>query len=535
MRIGLAQINSTVGGFEENFEKIRGYIDQAKRRKLNIIVFPELALCGYPPQDLLFKRSFLKANLFYLNKLKKHLKGELLAIVGYASQKKGRLFNSLAVLSKDKIIDIYSKIHLPNYGVFGQKRYFTASQEAKLYLYKNFKIILTICEDIWREDLLKFLHKKANPQILINSSASPFFAGKFEIRKKYFASLARKFNLTILYCNLVGGQDELIFDGSSIVVDSQGRIILKAERFKEDLLIFDSQAKYQPLQTKIDKIEEIYQALILGIKDYLEKNNFKKAIVGVSGGIDSALTLFLAQKAIGRENVLALIMPSRFSSSETFNDAVSFVQKLGVKFHIIPIESIYSSYLDTVKPYLKDQNYKKDVTFQNIQARIRGNILMAFSNYFGYLVLNTGNKSEVSVGYCTLYGDTVGGFGVLKDVYKTEVYKLARFINRKIKKNIIPSSIIRRAPSAELKPNQKDEDDLPPYSLLDKILKLYIEEDKSLKEIISLEYKKNIVEKIVKSVEKSEYKRRQAPPGIKITPKAFGKDRHIPITNKFSP
>jgi len=532
MRIALAQINSTVGDFEANLAGILNFIKRGQKEKVDLVVFPELALCGYPPEDLLFKKSFIDANGRYLHKVKKYLKGDLLVILGYVARQGKDLFNAAAVLNSKKVLDIYHKIFLPNYGVFDEKRYFAVGREMPVYLYEDLKLSLTICEDVWRDEFFYALDRGDCPEILINISASPFFAGKFKVREQVLSGRARRLGGTVFYCNLVGGQDELVFDGTSLVVNSRGQTILRGKRFEEDFIVFDGKKKYKPQENKIDKVQEMYKALILGIKDYVRKNNFKKVLVGVSGGIDSAITLALAEDALGQDNVLGLIMPSKYTSPDTLSDAVRLCASLGIQFHIIPIDGMHSSYLNRLNPHIKN-NSNYDIACQNLQARIRGNILMGFSNRFGYLVLNTGNKSEISVGYCTLYGDMVGGFGVLKDVYKSKVYKLANFINKRERREIIPSSIIKRAPSAELKPNQRDEDDIPPYRVLDRILKLYIEEDKTKDVIMKLGFKKSLVNRVVEMVDKNEYKRRQSPPGIKITPKAFGRDRRMPITNQF--
>ncbi|MBN2119612.1 MAG: NAD+ synthase [Candidatus Omnitrophica bacterium] len=533
MKIALGQINSTVGDFQANYEKILSFINKARKQKADLVVFPELSLCGYPPEDLLFKKSFAKINKIYLVKIQKDMPSDISVILGYVARHKDKIFNASALISKKKILDIYHKMYLPNYGVFDEKRYFAQGSQARIYLYENLKLALSICEDIWSDEFFYCLKSsRYRPDIIINLSASPFFAGKLKMRQKVLSQRARSLKAFVLYCNLVGGQDELIFDGTSLAINTRGKIVIKAKSFQEDLVLFDSKKRYSPKAIKVDKVAQMYEALILGIKDYAKKNNFKKVVIGVSGGIDSAVTLALARYALGIDNVIALIMPSRFTSPQTLRDAITVSKRLGLEYNIIPIDGVYFSYLSNLNSYLKN-NKRYDVACQNLQARIRGNILMSFSNRFGYLVLNTGNKSEISVGYCTLYGDMVGGFGVLKDVYKNKVYKLANFINKKEKKEVIPGSIIKRAPSAELKANQKDEDDLPAYNILDKILKLYIEEDSSKDAIIGLGFPAKIVSRVISMVDKNEYKRRQGPPGIKITPKAFGKDRRMPITNKF--
>lgn len=531
MKIALAQINPVVGDFEHNFSKMRKIIKESSRKNISFLIFPELSLCGYPPEDLLFKPSFIKANRKYINKLAGEVKGDMVVIAGFVYQSEGMSFNSAGVLSGRKVKDVYSKILLPNYGVFDEKRYFHPGGDITVYVDKDIKIGLTICEDIWGETVVSGLQKE-NPDLVVNLSASPFHSGKLSLRKNLLAGRAKKMDSFILYCNLAGAQDELVFDGTSMVINPQGKTILQGKRFSEDLIVFDTQKKYQPVKSKTNTIEDIYKALVLGVKDYVSKNNFEKVVVGVSGGIDSALTLAIAKAALGRENVLGVIMPSKYTSKETLSDAVKVCRNLEVKTCTIPINNIYDSFAKELSSFSHFGDFS--LAAQNLQARIRGNILMSFSNQEGYLVLNTGNKSEVSVGYCTLYGDMVGGFGVLKDVYKTKVYKLASFINKISRKKVIPQSIIKRPPSAELKPNQKDEDELAPYPLLDKILKLYIEKDECRRDIIKKGFDPKLVNKILSMVDRNEYKRRQSPPGIKITPKSFGKDRRMPITCKFS-
>ncbi len=531
MKIAIAQINPKVGDFDYNTSKIQEYISKASVRGVDIVVFGELALCGYPPEDLLFKKSFIDKNQKCLKKFARNTNRGPVVIIGYVNRKGRYIYNSAAVLSGGEVRDIYSKMYLPNYGVFDEKRYFKAGRDIPLYQYADIKFGLSICEDLWKTNYAKILKKRQAPDIMINISASPFHAGKLDQRKKILCHRAKSMGSCIVYSNLVGGQDELIFDGASMVVNKNAKVIIEAARFREDFVVFDTAKKYRPVKKKHNRTGEIYESLILGIKDYTEKNNFKKAVVAVSGGIDSAVTLCLAKAALGKGGVVGLIMPSKFTSKGTYSDAQKLCKNLKADYRIIAIDDIYNQYLESLDPHIKDNQYYT-LACQNIQARIRGNILMAFSNRFGYLVLNTGNKSESSVGYCTLYGDMVGGFGVLKDVYKKKVYRLARFINRH--KKIIPESTIKRPPSAELKDDQRDEDDLVAYKYMDNILKLYIEENNSKRQIAEKTgYKLPMINKVVKMVDRNEYKRRQSPPGIKITPKAFGKDRRMPITNKF--
>ncbi len=574
MKIALAQINLTVGDFQPNYDKIVSYIKKAKKEKAEIVIFPELSLCGYPPEDLVFKNSFLKANKEYLNKLKKHTEG-ILCIAGFIDNAGGRIFNSAAVIYDKKIQNIYHKIALPNYGVFDEKRHFSAGNSLYIYEWKNIRFSLTICEDIWqKDDGITARLRQDNLDFLVNISASPFSLNKLEDRKRVLAKTAKQIQAFVFYCNLIGGQDEIVFDGASKITSPQGEIVAMAPQFKEKLLLFEFTKKGKlsrtikisdreknsstlsgknPLteqtshtnnsinpppagssnEVNIPQTKQIYHALILGLKDYIRKNGFQKAVIGISGGIDSALVAALAVKTVGKSKVYGLIMPSQYTSSETLKDAVKLCKNLGIKYYVLPISEIFKIYKEALdKTILLSGN---DLTEQNIQARIRGNILMAFSNKHNCLVLNTGNKSEISLGYCTLYGDMIGGFGLLKDVYKTTVYKLADFINKNEAWPIIPKSIIKRAPSAELKPGQKDENELPAsYTLLDKILKLYIEENLSLEEIAKKGIPQNIARKVIFKVDKNEYKRRQSPPGVKITNMAFGKDRRMPITNKFT-
>jgi NAD+ synthase (glutamine-hydrolysing) len=530
-KIAVAQINPCVGNLDKNYQKILSCISKAKKQRVDLIVFPELSLVGYPPEDLLLKPHFIDQNLKYLKKIKNAC-SNMTALVGFVNREKGKLYNACALLQDKKIIDVYHKIHLPNYEVFDEKRYFSSGDTLSLYSFKGYDFAISICQDVWERSFLDAL-KGRKFDFLVNISASPFHLRKVAVRERILTDAAKKLKTDIVYCNLVGGQDELVFDGTSKIIAANGKLISYAGRFKEDLLIFkfDHKKKYPRLKIPIKEEEEAFAALRLGLYDYTRKNGFKKTVVGISGGIDSAVVATLAQNALGKNNVYGIIMPSRFTSRGTLADAKKICRNLGIKHSIVDIDGILDSYMNELKPYFTSKS--ADKTVENLQARIRGNILMAFSNRFGFLVLNTGNKSELSCGYCTLYGDMVGGFGVLKDVPKMLVYKIARHINKTAKKALIPKSVLKREPSAELRPNQKDTDSLPPYKLLDPILKLYVEKDLSLEEIVKKGFNKKLVAKIIKLVDDNEYKRRQSPVGIKITPKAFGKDRRMPITNIF--
>ena len=531
VKIALAQINSSVGDIKGNYATIEDYLRRARRKKADIVVFPELALSGYPPEDLLLKPNFVEANGAYLRKLKAHTKG-IVAIVGFVDKKDRHIYNAYALIEDGEIKDIYHKIYLPNYGVFDEKRYFTPGESITCYQYRGHLFSVNICEDIWDTTYVSQLTSQ-RLDFVINLSASPFHLGKFFLRRKVLAKASKRLRALLLYCNLVGGQDELVFDGTSMIFSPQGQLITYAKHFEEDLLLFsfDKKKKYSPQKIKIREEEEIFGALRLGLYDYVKKNRFKKVIVGVSGGIDSAVVVSLATYVLGKNNVKALIMPSSYTSPSTLKDAQKICNNLGIQYSLISIDSIFKNFCNSLVPFFKGSTIDK--TEENIQARVRGNLLMAFSNKFGYLVLNTGNKSETACGYCTLYGDMVGGFGVLKDVPKTMVYRLARYINTRFKKKVIPTSVFKRSPSAELKPNQRDSDTLPDYPLLDEILSLYVEEDLSLDEIVALGFNRSLTKKIIAMVDANEYKRRQAPVGIKITPRAFGKDRRMPITNRF--
>jgi NAD+ synthase (glutamine-hydrolysing) len=537
-KMAIGQINTTVGDLEGNSDKILSCINEAVSKGVNLIVFPELSITGYPPEDLLLKPHFIKENLKCLKNISKKVCG-MTAIVGFVDEKNGNIYNSAAIIYNKKIVYVYHKMHLPNYGVFDEKRYFKPGTDNRLIKIKNLRFAVNICEDIWaesKEQKADDVLKKAD--FLINISASPYHIDKIKEREKVVGAKAKKFGIPVVYCNLIGGQDELVFDGRSALFGKDGKIVIEAKAFKEDLLIFDlelagGEKKNYPKNKPIPKHEEIYSALILGLKDYARKNNFNKVALGLSGGIDSALVACIAKDAIGRGNVLAISMPSRYSSIETRKDAEIIADNLGIKFHKISIDSIFSSYLKTLSLYFKGLG--QNIAEENIQARIRGNILMAFSNKFGYLVLNTGNKSETSAGYCTLYGDMAGGFSVIKDAPKRLIYELVEYRNKREAKDVIPKSVFKRAPTAELRPNQKDQDILPPYDFLDRVIDLYVEKNKGFDEIVKEAGHKDIVKKTLNMIDRSEYKRRQAPPGIKITSMAFGRDRRMPITNKFTP
>ncbi|HLD40620.1 MAG TPA: NAD+ synthase [Candidatus Omnitrophota bacterium] len=559
LRIAICQINSWVGDFASNTRKIISFIKEAESKGCAIAAFPELAVCGYPPEDLLFKNSFVGENIKCLKDIARQT-ANILAVVGFADKKGAKLYNGAALLGRGRILDIYHKVHLPNYGVFDEKRYFASGEGFKLYpLSPDVCLGINICEDIWVNDGVISEQSRAGANLILTINSSPYHMGKIHLRQKVLREQARKNKAFILYVNLVGGQDELVFDGQSMLVTDTGRVSAIAEAFKEDLRVVDidisklpkksrsKKAVFLPLKIgknkrtaealpitsprNIGPVEEIFSALVLGTRDYLLKNGFKRALLGLSGGIDSSLVACIAKEALGSGNVIGLILPSKFNSRDSYADAVSLADNLGIEYKVIAIQDIFEDYIKTLKPHFQDRPW--NVAEENLQARVRGNILMALSNKFGWLVLTTGNKSEMGVGYATLYGDMAGGFAVIKDVPKTLVYKLSEFYNQKAGKEIIPRRVFDKAPTAELRENQKDSDSLPEYAALDAILKAYVEEDLPAGEIIKKGFDKAEVSRTMRLVDLSEYKRRQGPPGVKITPRAFGKDRRMPITNRF--
>ncbi len=574
LRVGLGQIDVCVGNLSGNLKKILEYIEIAKNLGVDILCFPELAVTGYPPEDLLLKSSFIEDNLEILDKIREASDG-LTVIVGFVDKKED-IYNAAAIIHNRDLVDVYHKRYLPNYGVFDENRYFQSGTRAPVYKLGNVRFGVNICEDIWypgnptREQAIL-----GDAQIIINISSSPYYASKVKSREQMLSVRASDYSVVVVFCNLVGGQDELVFDGHSAVIGEAGKVIARASGFKEELLIADispnrvfrsrlhdprrrkekytlrieskeaqlitlAQAEFgknsrPQIAPRVEEFmgveEEVFRALVLGTRDYVTKNGFKKVVIGLSGGIDSSIVAAVAAEALGKENVIGVRMPSRYSSEGSIRDAEELSKGLGIELLTIPIEKAFNAYLDMFSQVFGGKEH--DVTEENIQTRIRGNILMALSNKFGWLVLTTGNKSEMGVGYCTLYGDMAGGFAVIKDVPKTLVYRIAEFYNRWKGKDIIPKTVLEKPPSAELRPNQRDTDSIPPYNVLDPILKAYVEEDLSVEEIINLGFDENLVKRVIKMVDLNEYKRRQSPPGIKITVRAFGKDRRFPITNLY--
>ncbi len=580
MRLALCQLNATVGDIAANAERIRKGVSSAREAEADLVLFGELALTGYPPEDLLLREHFLADARAALEDLAAETHG-VVAVVGFPERAED-VYNAAAVLVDGAVHAIYRKIHLPNYGVFDEHRYFQSGPAGAVLPLGAHLVGLTICEDIWEPGPPATEEALAGATLIVNISASPYHAGKGSERERMFAQRARDNVAYVAFCGLVGGQDELVFDGHSCVIDHTGRTIARAAQFREELLICDvdlqaaasarlQQAGHRPgarrasgrvellapvpansalagrtassvqsLSRPIEPVEaEVYAALMLGRRDYVQKNGFDHVVLGLSGGIDSALVACLAVDALGAERVGAAIMPSPYSSSSTQQDARTLAATLEIRTHELPIESVMQSYLAT----LRDEFARTapDLTEENLQARIRGNLLMALSNKFGWLVLTTGNKSEMSVGYTTLYGDLAGGFAVIKDVPKTLVYRLCEWRNSStgatgevaLNGGPIPASIIARAPSAELRHDQRDQDSLPPYELLDRILQGYIEQSQSREQLIAHGLPQADVDRTIRLVDLAEYKRRQAPPGIKITTRAFGRDRRMPITNRY--
>lgn len=547
MKVTIAQLNPVVGDIDGNLAKIWGTLSQLSRDSSDLLVFPELFLVGYPPRDLLERPWFIEKTQRSIQKLiKKSEEYPQTGILLGAPQPTGkdtgrRLFNSAILIYQGRIIMTQHKSLLPAYDVFDEARYFDPASEISVVSFKGEVLGISICEDAWNDpelwlrrnyafDPIEILARKG-ATIFINISASPFHMGKEELRYRIFQNHAKKHKTSFVFVNQVGANDELIFDGSSMCVDRTGKPIEIFSSFKEHVHTVDMSlsGRTSGFQRASDGIETVYNALILGIRDYMKKCGFSKTLIGLSGGIDSAVTCCLTKEAIGAENVIGIAMPGPYSSKGSVEDSKTLAQNEGIQLQIIPISSIYSSYLESLKNYFEGR--ETDVTEENIQARIRGNILMAISNKFGYLVLSTGNKSELAIGYCTLYGDMTGGLAAISDVPKTMVYQLAHYINRKTE--VIPNTIIEKPPSAELRPDQKDEDTLPPYDILDQILHYYIDEGYSMDGILNLNFDPEIVKWVIQTVNKNEYKRRQAAPGLKVTTKAFGTGRRMVIAAKY--
>lgn len=579
-RVALAQINVTVGDLVGNTQKIRAAMQEAYALGAHVVCLPELALTGYPPEDLLLKPGFVDDNIRKLDELialSLDLPG-LVAVIGFVDRDHD-IYNAAAVIAEGKLAGVYHKHYLPNYGVFDENRYFLAGHLAPLFEINGVHVGVNICEDVWYPTGPMTLQAFAGAEVILNINGSPYYAGKGAFRQEMLATRAADNGVIVAYLNMVGGQDELVFDGGSMVFNEQGTLIARAKEFAEDMLVVDldtasvfrsrlhdprrrqgrlrvkpdevpiipvsttrspiqqeqqeriALGRPQRIEAKMGHLQEIYSALVLGTGDYVRKTGFKKAIIGLSGGIDSSLTAVIAVDALGAENVLGISMPSGYSSAGSKTDAQELAENLGIQYMTIPIEETFRASLHMLEPALGEGD--PGLAAENLQARIRGNILMAISNKLGPIVLTTGNKSEMAVGYSTLYGDMAGGFAVLKDVFKTLVFELCVYRNSLDNKSVIPQSVIDKPPSAELRPGQKDVDSLPPYEVLDPILQAYAEEDRTFAEILAMGFERATIERVMRLVDVSEYKRRQAPPGIKITPRAFGRDRRLPITNRY--
>ncbi|MBM2812413.1 MAG: synthase [Chloroflexi bacterium] len=571
-RIALAQMNATVGDLSGNTARILSRIDEARGLGVDLVAFPELAITGYPPEDLVLKPSFIRANRLCLERIAEATAG-ITAVVGFVDDD-GDIYNAAALLHDGSVADVHRKMHLPNYGVFDENRYFRAGAECSVVRIGETRIGVNVCEDIWHPSGPAQVQAEAGAELIVNINASPFQSGKALYRHHMLRTRATDNLLVVAYVNMVGGQDELVFDGNSLVVDQNGALVAEGSQFRDELVVADvdlgsvfrqrlhdprrrqsprgSASEWTAVEKTVidhaserrarpaipqrapalfDEVGEIYEALVLGVRDYVEKNGFHSVLIGLSGGIDSSLTAVVAADALGPERVVGVSMPSRYSSEGSSTDAEDLAGRLGIRYMQISIEEAFSASLSMMEPALVGT--EPGLAEENLQARIRGNILMTLSNKFGHLVLTTGNKSEMATGYSTLYGDMAGGLAVIKDVPKTLVYRLSHYRNARGDRAVIPEAVLRKPPSAELRPDQRDDDSLPPYDVLDPILKLYVEDDRSLDEIVELGHEAATVQRIIGLVDHSEYKRRQAPPGIKVTPRAFGRDRRLPITNRY--
>ena len=572
-RLALAQTNATVGDIPGNTAKILQYLEMARQAQADLVAFPELAITGYPPEDLLFKTSFLRDNAAAMEKVIAASK-DLAVVVGYV-QLSSDIYNAAAVGYDGRLIDTYRKMYLPNYGVFDEDRYFRRGESCPVYVINGVSVGIGICEDIWYPVGPIAVQRQAGAELVVNINASPFHAGKAGQREQMIATRATDNELFVAYLNTVGGQDELVFDGSSVVYDMRGNVVARGPGFEESLVVADldidsvfrtrlrdprprkenpailqeigdsqvievsgpvatahAPLPVAPPATPLTEVEEVYHALVLGTRDYLVKSGFSKVLIGLSGGIDSALTATIAVDALGKQNVVGISMPSRYSSEGSIGDAKELADNLGMDLWVVPIEPAHMAFSDMLEPHFLGTD--PNVAEENVQARIRGNVLMTISNKFGWIVLTTGNKSEMAMGYATLYGDMAGGFAVIKDVPKTLVYELCRWRNlHGNPRPAIPEAIIDKPPSAELKEDQLDQDTLPPYEVLDPVITAYVEEDQSYQDMVAGGFDPLVVRQVISFVDRNEYKRRQAPPGVKITPRAFGKDRRLPIVNRY--
>jgi len=572
-RLSMAQMNPTVGDIKGNTAKILQYLEQARELQADLVAFPELAITGYPPEDLLFKTSFLSENVAAMEQVVAASKG-ITVVVGYVKMGTG-IYNAAALGHDGKLIDVYEKMCLPNYGVFDEDRYFRPGTVCPVYVVNGVNVGIGICEDIWAPVGPITVQRKAGADLIVNINASPFHAGKGAEREELIATRAADNELIVAYLNCIGGQDELVFDGDSMVVDADGKIVVRGPAFEESLLTVDldieealrsQSSKSSPRQEipanlqeigesktvhvsdyhdrelallpptapsgQLGPAEEVYRALVMGTKDYITKSGFSKALIGLSGGVDSALTVTVAVDALGGENVVGVAMPSRFSSEGSISDSKVLADNLGIELWTVPIEPAHTAFADMLESHF--QGTQPNVAEENVQARIRGNILMTISNKFGWIVLTTGNKSEMAMGYATLYGDMAGGFAVIKDVPKTLVYQLCEWRNQHGEPlAVIPQDIIDKPPSAELKEDQLDQDTLPAYEVLDPVIKAYVEDDYSYQDMVDLGFDSDVVRQVMAYVDRNEYKRRQSPPGVKITHRAFGKDRRLPIVNRY--